>query len=220
MSDQTPTPLRTGTAAEALRAEVIAAADRRFRKHGYKSVTMDDIARELGRSKKTLYQVVSNKQELIDLVIDEDIQCDDSAVRQAREVSVDAIDEMLSIARHFAEQLRSLSPAALYDLQKYYRTTWERVDRHHNEGMIETVRANLRRGQAEGLYRTSIDRELIAHLFVKGPEAFIHEQRYRVVDNDWGRVLDEFMCYHINGVATDRGRELLSTHLQRSNPSL
>jgi AcrR family transcriptional regulator len=40
-----------------------------FKKYGIKSITMDDIARELGMSKKTLYQLVSEKNELVDIVL-------------------------------------------------------------------------------------------------------------------------------------------------------
>ena len=53
----------------------------------------------------------------------------------------DAIDEMLRIARYFTEQMRETNPAALYDLQKYYRPCWERLDAHHNDKMIDHVRA-------------------------------------------------------------------------------
>ena len=196
-----------------LRREVIAAAGERFRRHGFKSVTMDDIARELGRSKKTLYTVVANKQALIDLVVDDDLACDDAHVQQARDGSTDAVDEMLRIARYFTESMRQMTPAAMYDLQKYYRPTWERIDRHHHVEMIEHVRANLRRGQAEGLYRGDLDRELIAHLFVHAPKAFLDEAAYRVKEDSWGHVLTQFMRYHLLGVVSDAGRERLARYL-------
>ena len=198
---------------DALRAEVIAAAGERFRRHGFKSVTMDDIARELGRSKKTLYTVVANKQELIDLVIDDDMRCDDEHVARARAESTDAVDEMLRIARYFSESMRQMSPAAMYDLQKYYRPTWERIDRHHQHEMVEHVRANLRRGQAEGLYRDDLDRELIAHLFVRSPQAFLDESAYQPRQDSWGHVLTQWMRYHLLGIASDAGRELLDRYL-------
>ena len=198
-----------------LRDQVVAAAERRFNRHGFKSVTMDDISRELGMSKKTLYQVVPNKQALIDLVLEHDMARDDALVAKARADSSDAVDEMLRIARYFTEQMREVNPAALYDLQKYYRPSWERLDAHHNDEMIAHVRANLRRGQAEGLYRDDLHRELVALLFVRGPQAFLDQERFPLQQHEWREVLNQFMAYHLNGVVNDRGRGLLQDYLTR-----
>ncbi len=202
-----------------LRDQVVAAATRRFNRHGFKSVTMDDIARELGMSKKTLYQVVSNKVELIDLTLECDMTRDNAMVTEARQSATDAVDEMLRIARYFTEQMMDTSPAAIYDLQKYYRPSWERLDAHHNGKMIEHVRANLRRGQEEGIYREDLHRELIAHLFVQAPQAFMDQERFPLQQHEWDSVLNQFMRYHLNGVVNERGRDLLQAYLSKGATS-
>lgn len=200
-------------AAHRLRQQVVDAAERRFNRYGFKSVTMDDIAREMGMSKKTLYQVVPNKQALIDLVIDGDMERDEATVQRAIAESVDAVDEMLRIARYFTEQMRETNPAAVYDLQKYYRASWERLDDFHNDKMIGHVRANLRRGQAEGLYREDMHRELIAHLFVAAPQAFMDGDRFPLKQQEWETILGQFMRYHLSGVVSEAGRALLNEYL-------
>jgi len=177
---------------------------------------MDDIARALGRSKKTIYTVVSNKQELIDLVLDDDMDNDDRAVGDIAKGADDAIDEMLQIARYFTEQMRDMNPAGLYDLQKYYRPSWERLDAHHNDKMIEHVRANLRRGQSESLYRDDMNRELIAHLFVQAPQAFLDQERFPLKQHEWDGILNQFMLYHLLGICSPAGRNRLTTYLQRT----
>ena len=198
--------------ADHVRQQIVAVATRHFYRYGFKSVTMDDIARELGMSKKTLYQVVDNKQDLVDLVVDADIACDERAVNQARLDSADAIDEMVRIARYFTETMREMNPSSIYDLQKYYRSSWQRIDEHHSVKMIENVRANLRRGQAEGLYRDDLDRELVANLFMQMPKLFMDGERYRVAEDKWSHVLTQFMRYHLLGVCSDEGRRRLATY--------
>lgn len=204
------------SAPDSLRQEVIAVALKQFRRHGFKSVTMDDIARSLGRSKKTLYTVVNNKQELIDLVIDADMAVDDCAIVAAQNESADAIDEMLRIAHHFASTMIEMNPSGLYDLQKYYRKTWERVDAHYIDGMVDHVRKNLRRGQSEGLYRMDMDRELIARLFVMAPQAFTNPDRFQLEGKQWEEVLDQFFLYHLLGVCSANGRLKLEKYLNRT----
>ena len=209
-------PTAPNPSLDALRAEVIDVAARRFMRVGFKSVTMDDIARELGRSKKTLYTVVANKRELIDLVLDADMAADDAAVDAASAEAHDAIDEMLRIAEYFTENINAMSPAAIYDLQKYYRPCWERLDAHHNDKMIGHVRANLRRGQAEGLYRDDMDRELIAHLFVHSPKVLFDPDRQLLTPERSPTVLKQWMLYHLLGVCSPAGRERLTDYLERT----
>ncbi len=199
-----------------VRDEIVELASNRFGLHGFKSVTMDDLARDLGISKKTLYGVVGNKQTLIDLVIDSDMECDDQAILEASEQASDAIEEMLEIAKHFTQSMRETNPASLYDLHKYYRKSWERLDRHHNEKMIEHVRANLRRGQAEGLYRSDMHLELIAQIFVSAPQAMMDPSRMKIGQDEWNNLANQFILYHLLGVSSPAGRELLSTYLERS----
>ncbi|MEL7161032.1 MAG: helix-turn-helix domain-containing protein, partial [Bacteroidota bacterium] len=99
---------------------LIQTADEMFMRLGIKSVSMDDIARQLGVSKKTIYQVVDNKKELLSLVIEEDACKDKEVIAENREQSRDAIDEFLRNSRYFIRQMREISPATMRDLQKYY----------------------------------------------------------------------------------------------------
>ena len=200
----------------AVRNEIVDFATKRFGLHGFKSVTMDDLARDLGMSKKTLYEVIGNKQTLIDLVIDSDMQCDDQAFLQARESGKDAIEAMLQIARHFTQTMRETNPASLYDLHKYYRKSWERLDRHQNDKMIEHVRANLSRGQKEGLYRTDLHLDLISQIFVSAPQAMMDPSRIKIGQEEWNNLANQFILYHLLGVCSQAGRDLLSTYLQSS----
>ena len=208
-------PPDTDPAAQALRDELVAVADRTFRRHGFKSVSMDDLARAMGRSKKTLYQAVASKEELIDLVLDADMCRDDEAVSRIAREAADAVDEMLRIGRYFAEQMLDTDPAGLYDLHKYYRPSWERLDRHHNVEMIGHVRANLRRGQAEGLYRDDMDRELVALLFVSAPKVMLNPERLDMRARDWDATLRQFLHYHLLGVCSAAGRERLAAYLRQ-----
>ena len=211
-----PTPTDHTEPQNDARELIIQTALRRFRRHGFKSVTMDDLARELGMSKKTIYEVVGNKQTLIDLVLDVDMEADDQAIHRARENASDAVEEMLNITHYFTDSMREINPASLYDLQKYYRRSWEKIDLHHNQKMIEHVRANLLRGQHEGLYRTDLDVELISQLFVVMPQTILNPERIQVSQEAWSGALNQLMLYHLLGVCSPAGRELLSVYLERS----
>ena len=204
---------RSQDALGALREQLVEGARRSFRKPGFKSVSMDDLARQLGRSKKTLYQVVDSKTQLIDLVLDGDMRADDEALRQICETAQDAVDEMLQVVLYFTTMMREINPAGLYDLQKYYRPSWELLDCHRNDRMVEHVRANLRRGQGEGLYRSDMDRELVARLFVHAPHVMLDQEQFDMRERPWEDTLTQFMRYHLHGVCNAAGLAVLARYL-------
>jgi len=82
--------------------------------------------------------------------------------------------------------------------------------------MIEHVRSNLRRGQAEDLYRKDLHLELIAQIFVSAPQAMMDPDRMRIGQSEWNNLANQLIHYHLLGVCSLQGRELLSTYLQRS----
>ena len=103
-----------------MKEKIIQKAAEMFITLGFKSVTMDDIARELGISKKTLYQYVENKNDLIGQIFQERIKNEKQCMADIREEATDAVDEILRIARYVIQELRQMSPTTMYDLRKYY----------------------------------------------------------------------------------------------------
>ena len=84
---------------------ILTKVDLIFRRYGFKSVTMSDVARELGISKKTLYQFVTNTSDLIMKVVKSRIEMEKSDVEAIIAESKDAIGEMLAISFHVNQNL-------------------------------------------------------------------------------------------------------------------
>jgi TetR/AcrR family transcriptional regulator, cholesterol catabolism regulator len=96
-----------------------------FFKYGIKSVTMDDIARELTISKKTLYQFFENKTDILKSIAHANKARDIEMIGKIANASKDAIDEMLHVAKYVTNELSQItSQTALYDMQKYYPEIW------------------------------------------------------------------------------------------------
>ena len=100
--------------------EIIEGSLALFMQFGIKSLTMDDISQKLGISKKTLYQSVENKEDLINKVITFILMKEAEVMGVIRKKAKDAIEEVVMISRHVNKMLQAINPAAMYDLQKYY----------------------------------------------------------------------------------------------------
>ena len=184
-----------------------------FKRVGIKSVSMDDIAREMGVSKKTLYQLVDNKEDLVAKVMQEDFECDKAIFARNADEANDAIDEFLRNSRYFIREMREMSPSTLHDLQKYYPVIWREMFQNHHKQFQQDLVRNLERGMEEGLYRDSLDPEVIATLYSGMMGMLIDRQAFPNHDRPMSEVIRQMTEYHFNGIVNQFGRDRLDGYL-------
>jgi TetR/AcrR family transcriptional regulator, cholesterol catabolism regulator len=176
-----------------------------FTKYGIKSVTMDDISHELAISKKTLYQYVKDKGELVSLIIDMEFEDKNKCFSQIERTYVNAIDELFQVQKIVNSILKEYSPSSVYDLKKYYPEMHQKMNLMRREKMMEYTLANLKRGKAEGLYRASINEMLITKLQVQRVENTFDNDFLTVEEMITPQIFIEMFNYHIRGIATEKG---------------
>ena len=194
--------------------QVIFKSEELFMKYGLKSVTMDDIARHLGVSKKTLYQYFDNKKDLIQQIFNCRIDFEKDMMDTIREESADAVEEMLKVARYSIRMLRKVSPAAMYDLKKYYHHIWHSVESLHQQYFFEILRENIERGIKQGVYRPDVNADIISKLYVGKISQVVNDELFPIGEYDRADLFKEFFNYHMHGIASPTGLELLEQHYQ------
>lgn len=198
-----------------IRQQLIDTATELYMRLGIRSVSMDDVAREMGVSKKTIYTVVSNKEELVQLVMHEDTQCDLAVMTANREKSRDAIDELLMNSRYHIREMRNVSPTTFHDLQKYYPQVWQKEIKQHQQRFEQDIRENLERGMEEGLYRADIDSHIIAKFFVASVLMMIDTQVFPARERPMSEIIRQHFVYHFNGIVNQFGRDRLDDYLKQ-----
>ncbi len=196
--------------------EILLKVDSLFMRYGIKSVTMDDISRELGISKKTLYQYVENKSDLINKVIQEHLISEKEIISKICKESIDPIDEMLAIARYVALMLREMNPSIVYDLQKYYSKSWEMMQSLHEDHIYEVIKRNIQKGIEEGLYRQNLNPEIIAKFYVGKSMILVDERIFPIRKYNREQLFLEFINYHIHGIASEKGLALLEKRMREN----
>ncbi len=119
-------------------------------RYGCKSVTMDDIARHLAVSKKTIYQFFKDKDEVVSTFASTQFDCEKGCMKGIMETANDAVDELMLISRHMRETFSKINPSLLYDMQKYHLNAWQVYADYKQNFVADHIRSNLRRGMAEG----------------------------------------------------------------------
>ena len=180
-------------------------AGEQFMKLGIRAVSMDDISSVIGISKKTLYQYISNKEELVDSCVTEFIQQEKNMFLHLRENSVDAIDEMSQIARYIVSLFRQMRPTLLIDLKKYYTGTWHKITNMQSKFVKEQIKNNLERGIQEGYYRSNIDPEIISSLYVEKAFSITSDSIFPPHKFDSDKLIEQHMLYHLYGILSEEG---------------
>lgn len=198
-----------------IKQQIITKARALFMRYGIKSVTMDDIARDLGISKKTLYQYVDNKTDLIEQIFLQKIEDEKQAMADILLEATDAIDEILKIARFVIRELRMLSPTTVYDLQKYYRNTWKEMEALHQRFVYTLIRENMERGMKQGIYRQEMNPDIVAKLYVGKTTLVVDEVLFPIGQYNMELLFKEYILYHIHGIASPKGLQLLEDHLSQ-----
>ncbi len=186
-----------------------------YNKYGIKSVTMDDVARELAMSKKTLYQYVENKNELVEKVLYYIIKQNDCSFKKLADKNLNAVEEVLEISIHIMKTIKKHTPSTEYDLKKYYPELYKKLNEIRKEKMYDSVIKNIIKGKDEGLYRNDLDEEIIAKIQTS---KFLNMNSDDFFDPDEifkPKYILEFFIYHIRGMANKKGIEILEKTLNK-----
>lgn len=194
-----------------MRQSLIDVAFKLFLKYGVKSVSMDDIAGKLGISKKTIYCTISNKDALIDIVVDKYICEDRIKVENIVAQSENAIDEIVHITMHGINFMQDMAPSLVMDLQKYHQGTWEKIAKDHFQYIQEIIEQNLHRGQLEGYYRSDINKKIISRLHTSLSMNLFTSDDLMFEELDKVTLYKEIVKYHIFSIVNNKGKQYFTT---------
>ncbi|MDZ4679270.1 MAG: TetR/AcrR family transcriptional regulator [Saprospiraceae bacterium] len=194
--------------------QILSKCEQYFMRNGLKSTTMDDVCRFMGISKKTLYQFIEQKSDLIHRIVQRRVQEEQQMAKAILIESENAIDELMRISRHVHEKLQQTAPSILYDLQKYYHRSWELMEQHRKDFVVGMIKANIERGMKEGLYRNDLQTDLVTAIFSCALAAMVDEGFYAGNEYKPSEAHRVFIDYHIRGIASERGMELYEGYLR------
>lgn len=156
------------------KTKILETADRMFRERGYKAVTMDMLAAEVGMSKKTLYQHYENKTDLVEAVRDVSYKEYHKAFADIAEKAENAIEAFLGFNKLLLEISRNANPMAFYELERFFPQVYEIFRNELLKQSIEITRKNLEQGIKEGLYRPEINLDLLSYYRVDSALMSMH----------------------------------------------
>lgn len=184
-----------------------------FLNYGFKSVTMDDIANTLGISKKTIYQHFENKTKLVEAstLALFDLIAHGIDVICAEEKN--PVEEIYVIKYFVMQHLKDEKSSPQYQLQKYYPNIFSTLKKKQFNLIHNCVTNNVKRGIKLGVYRNNINVDFIARLYFSAMLAIKDEDVFPNKIFSMNMLMDDFLEYHIRGISTAKGLEILNLHI-------
>lgn len=179
-----------------------------YLKYGIKSITMDDVARELSISKKTLYLYVKDKADLVDKAVSYQLSIHRCEIGNIESQNLNAIDVLILASKFVGEQFRNINNSVSYDLQKYYPQSWAKIVDYRRTHIFEHIKLNMQQGIEQGLYRNDLNIEIVSHLYVlKIEEIFLRPNEDFLKKYSAEEIFNTMFHYHIRAIANKKGIE-------------
>lgn len=175
---------------------------------------MDEIATQLGVSKKTLYQYYSDKDELVEAVVKATIKFAQETCDNNRANSIDAVHELFEAMVLVQDIFSEMNAAMMYDLEKFHPHAYKHFLDHKNKYLFEMIRANLRRGVEEGHYRPDINIDIIARFRLEGMMLAFNQDIFPSSKFNLGELHKVLIEHFLFGVASSKGYKLIIKYQQ------
>jgi AcrR family transcriptional regulator len=183
-----------------------------FLRYGIRTITMDEIAAQLGISKKTIYQFFTDKDDMVSAVIDQEIRKNELDCMAFRHQAENAVHQTFLALESVEELLKCTNPLMLYDLEKHHPRSFARLKEYKYQFLYKILLDNLQWGMDESLYRNDIDKDTVAKgrielaFLVFNPDIFPNS-RYKVTEVNY-----ELTTFFLYGVVTEKGKKLIEKY--------
>lgn len=193
-----------------MRENIIHKAAELFLNLGFKSVTMDDIAHEMGISKKTIYVHFANKTKLVEAVTFELFETICDGIDGVCKNATNPIEELYSIKMFVMQHLKNEKTSPQYQLKKYYPQIHNRLKFKQFEKMHKSVQDSLQHGVDTSVFRDSIDVDFISRMYFTGMTGIKDNMFFPPEQYQMEYLMESYLEYHLRAIVTDKGLKILN----------
>jgi len=201
---------------EEVKKRIVVGAAELFQKYGIRSVSMDDIARHLTMSKKTIYQYFKDKDEIVTLALRAHMEMEMKEYDEVFEHASNAVEELALVSKCMRKDFKGMNPSLLFDMQKYHPEAWGMWLKFKNEFIKDHVVDNLKRGIKEGYFRKDIDPEVMAIFRVEQVQLAFDDTVFPQDQFNFTEVQMQFFNHFVHGIVTEPGLKLFEEYLEKT----
>lgn len=200
-----------------IKDKIIAESINLFMNYGLRSVTMDDIAKHLGISKKTIYLHFKDKEDIIIQTTSKFFDSEHKKMDEIENLSENAVEHLYKLTFWLRERIKNTNTNAIYDMKKYYRLAWEKYKDYKHNVIYNSVIKNLKRGMKEGLFRNDINPEVLSQLRIGQIELSFNKEIFPEDKFTLVEIHEQLFDHFTYGILSKKGLDLFETYKQKNN---
>jgi len=197
-----------------LKERIIEEASRLFFQNGIKSITMSDIAGHLGISKRTLYEVFEDKEELLEVCIDRSSKLADKKMTELVNESENVIDAMMRIYAEHLNDRYKLNKSVVHDLRKYHPRLYQNIECRQKEDTYKFIPL-FEKGVEQGLLRNDINSEILMWLLKAQFRMLMEDDFFPTGKFSIDKFVEAIILNFTRGIATPEGNKLIDETIKK-----
>lgn len=183
-----------------------------FFKYGIKRVTMDDIAKELGMSKKTIYLYYKEKDDLVNQLCELEMLKHQKKFEDIYLQSKNPIHEIILISDAIREMTQNMNPIFFLDLQKFYPTAFSIFQAFKENCAFKDMVRNIKKGKEDGFYRPEIDEEFVARHRLAQIDMLMFGNYFSFDKISFTQSHELVLDMFVYGICTMKGHKLINSY--------
>jgi AcrR family transcriptional regulator len=188
-----------------------------FMRYGIRSVSMDDIATQLGMSKKTLYHYYTDKEELVDAVLSALLEKNRNECFADKQSASNAVHEIFLAFDMVQEMFSNMNPSIVFDLGKYHPAVYKKLQQHKKVFLYQMISQNLKRGVQEELYRSEINVDTLTRFRIESMMLAFDSEVFPDNRTHLVAIQEEILEHFLYGLATVKGQKLIQKYKQQKH---
>ena len=198
------------------KGRIIEGAAQLFFAYGIRNVSMDDIAKHIGMSKKTIYQYFTDKDDLVHQFMEVGVNEQMCEMREVAESSENVVEELHKAMLKTRDMFHQINPLMLFELKKYHPKAWEIFNQCKDGEMKAHLIDTLRKGIKEGVFRSDIDVEVLAKMRVEQSQLIFDPKIFPPTQFNVAEVSVQLFEHFVYGIITLKGLNLLNQYKRQT----
>ena len=197
-----------------IKERIVDGARKMFIAEGVRRVTMDQIAKRLGISKRTIYEHFTDKNHLLEATIDESTKLHDEYLKNVFTTSNDVIELVVAGLKFGVASLKEINPIYMEDLQLYYPKIYDCTINQRRQELVSDFEDLLTRGIQEGFFRSNINVKLVAKIFMEQINAMNNREVFPINEYPTSDLFEALLLNFTRGISTLEGVKKLDCLLE------
>jgi len=194
------------------RQRIIEEASKMFRTYGIRAVTMDMLAGHMNISKRTIYEVFRDKDELLRGVLEWMAVKQKERTAEIMKDSDNVIEAIFRIIDLMMDHFQKVSPAFLMDIKRIHLEAIENAEKHNTIPYVDNNFEILKKGVEQGIFRNDINIELTNKCMLEVTKMTVDKDIFPPDHFPGSEVVKNLYISYLRGISTPKGLELIDKY--------